>query len=80
MLISTCCFFSKKLKMSRDIISYRFCEKKKTRQKHANFSAANIHFTSYSPNNKILTFKHWKFISQHLYENQIFVSGVGKPQ
>ena len=23
---------------------------------------------------------HWKFISQHLYENQIFLSGIGKPQ
>ena len=33
--------------MSRDIISYRICEKKKTRQKRANFSAANIHFMSY---------------------------------
>ena len=29
MFISTCCFFSKKLKMSRDIFSYRFAKRKK---------------------------------------------------
>ena len=34
--------------MSRDIFSYRICEKKKTRQKRATFSAANIPFMSYS--------------------------------
>ena len=34
--------------MSREIFSYRICKKKKTRQKRATFSAANIPIMSYS--------------------------------
>ena len=48
MLILTCYFFLKRLKLSRNIISYRFREKKKTRLKCVNFSATNIHLSSYS--------------------------------